>query len=42
MENEPALVKLWKNYCDNNTYASGISYNQIMETLSQVAELLDF
>lgn len=42
MKEEPALKALWENYCDNNTYASGISYEKVIEITIQIAEMLGF
>ena len=39
---DPALRSLWDNYCENNKYASGVSYEKIMDALEQVAKLIDF
>lgn len=40
MKEDSALKNLWSNYCDNNTYATGISYETIMATTLQIAERL--
>lgn len=40
MEEDSELKILWKNYCDSNTYASGISFEMIMSTILKIAERL--
>lgn len=42
MKEEPALKALWENYCENNTYASGISYEKVIKITIQIAEMLGF
>lgn len=32
MKMDTALKELWKNYCENNTYASEVSFENVMET----------
>ena len=39
---DPALRSLWDNYCENNKYASGVSYEKVMDALDQVARIIDF
>lgn len=40
MQDDTSLKKLWENYCENNTYASKVSYEKIMETIIQIANML--
>lgn len=40
MRGDAALDNLWINYCKNNKYAAGISYENVVETTSQIAEIL--
>lgn len=42
MKVDTALKELWKNYCENNTYASEVSFEEVMETALHIAELLGF
>ena len=37
-----ALKVLWNNYCVNNTYAEEASYEDVMEILLRIAEMLEF
>ena len=30
------------DYCKNNTYAAGVSFETVMETTLQIAKLLEF
>ena len=39
MRGDAALDNLWINYCKNNKYAAGISYENVVETTSQIAEI---
>ena len=40
MRGDAALDNLWINYCKNNKYAAGINYENVVETTSQIAEIL--
>lgn len=40
MKEDLALKNLWKNYCENNTYAAGVSYEKIMEVTQHIAVML--
>ncbi|MBP3469295.1 MAG: nucleotidyl transferase AbiEii/AbiGii toxin family protein [Lachnospiraceae bacterium] len=40
MKEEPALKNLWKNYCENNTYAADVRYDKIMEITQHIAAVL--
>lgn len=42
MKVDTALKDLWKNYCENNTYASEVSFEEVMETALHIAEMLGF
>ena len=42
MKMDTALKELWKNYCENNTYASEVSFENVMETTLHIAEILGF
>lgn len=42
MREDTALKVLWNNYCVNNTYAEEVSYEDVMEILLRIAELLEF
>lgn len=42
MKKDPALKALWENYCENNIYASEISYEKVMEITFYIAEMLGF
>ncbi len=42
MKVDTALKELWKNYCENNTYASEVSFENVMETTLHIAEMLEF
>lgn len=42
MKADLMLKELWNNYCENNIYAAGISFETVMETILQIAELLEF
>ena len=42
MKVDSALKELWKNYCENNTYASEVSFENVMETTLHIAEMLGF
>ena len=40
MKDEPALVSLWDNYIRENTYASDLSFSEILSTVEQISLLL--
>lgn len=42
MKEDVALKALWKNYCENNTYAADISFESVMEILLCIAGMLGF
>ena len=42
MKEDTALKALWNNYCANNTYASEMSFEAVMETTLHIAEMLGF
>lgn len=42
MKVDTALKKLWNNYCENNAYASEVSFEDAMETTLQIAEIIRF
>ena len=42
MKVDTALKELWKNYCENNAYASEVSFENVMETIIHIAEMLGF
>lgn len=41
MKEDSALKVLWKNYCENNTYAAGISFESVMGIILQIAEFIE-
>lgn len=40
LKNDPAIAKLWEAYSEEYTYASGITYEAIMKSVEELAELL--
>lgn len=42
MKDDLMLKELWNNFCENNTYASGVSFEKIIEITLHIAELLGF
>lgn len=38
---EPALEKLWKNYVAENTFARGLTFSQVVDTLEEVANTIN-
>jgi predicted nucleotidyltransferase component of viral defense system len=42
MKEDSTLKALWNNYCENNIYASEISYEKVMEMIFKVSKLLGF
>lgn len=40
MKAEPALASLWYNYIRENTYASDLSFSEILSTVEQISLLL--
>lgn len=42
MKEDMALKELWRNYCENNTYADGVGYDDVMEVVSQISKMLGF
>lgn len=41
MKEDSALKALWKNYCENNTYAAGIGFESVMGIILQIAEFIE-
>lgn len=39
---EPQLYTLWRNYVSENTYARDLEFHILLDTLEEIAELLDF
>lgn len=39
---EKALYSMWNNYLENNEYICKLDFNTVLETLSEIAEVLDF
>jgi hypothetical protein len=42
MKEDSTLKALWNNYCENNIYASEISYEKVMKMIFKVSKLLGF
>lgn len=42
MKEDMALKELWRNYCENNTYADGVGYDDVMEVVLQISKMLGF
>lgn len=42
MKEDVALKTLWKNYCENNTYAADISFESVIEIILCIAGMLGF
>jgi predicted nucleotidyltransferase component of viral defense system len=40
MKEDSALSELWNNYCRNNSYASGISFEMVMDVTKSIAQLI--
>ena len=41
MRDEDALRLLWRNYQADNTYAVGISFEQVVDTLEEIGKLIN-
>lgn len=41
MREEEPLERLWKNYIQNNSYANGISFSEVLDTVAKVARILE-
>lgn len=41
MKEDSALKALWKNYCENNTYAAGIGFESVIGIILQIAEFIE-
>ena len=39
---EKALYSMWNNYLENNEYICKLDFNTVLESLSEIAEVLDF
>lgn len=39
---EQNLACLWEKYCEDNPYAKGISFDQVVDTVNEIAILLNF
>ena len=39
---EQQLSRLWEKYCEENQYAASISFNEVVDTVTEVAALLNF
>jgi predicted nucleotidyltransferase component of viral defense system len=42
MKEDSTLKALWNNYCENNIYASEISYEEVVKMIFRVSKLLEF
>lgn len=42
IRSEQQLVRLWEKYCEENQYAASISFNEVVDTVTEVAALLNF
>jgi hypothetical protein len=40
LKNDSAISKLWEDYSTEYSYASGITYEAIMESVEELAEML--
>lgn len=38
---EPALYQLWDNYVADNKYIGELAFHEVLDTVEEVAELLD-
>ncbi|MBR4831490.1 MAG: hypothetical protein IKZ97_02555, partial [Butyrivibrio sp.] len=36
MRGDQGLKKLWQNYCDNNSFSRGASYDAVLNTVSEI------
>ena len=41
IRNEKALMQLWENYTANNTYAAGLTFAKVVDTVEAMGELLE-
>lgn len=39
---EQQLARLWEKYCEENQYAAGITFNEVVDTVDTIAQLLNF
>ena len=39
---EQQLTHLWEKYCEENQYAKGVAFNQVIDTVDEVSNLLNF
>lgn len=39
---EQQLSHLWEKYCEENQYAAGITFNEVVDTVDTIAQLLNF
>ena len=39
---EQQLSHLWEKYCEENQYAAGITFNEVVDTVDKVAQRLNF
>ena len=39
MREETALYSLWRNYAAQNSYADGLEFHVILDTVEEIAEL---
>lgn len=42
MREDVALRALWGNYCENNTYVTDVSYENVMEITMRIAQIIEF
>ena len=40
MLTDSELTNLWKNYCDNNSYVGNISFEDVMDIVLQISQLI--
>lgn len=38
---EPALYRLWENYAKENSYASALTFAEVLDTAEEIATLLE-
>lgn len=41
MRQETALYSLWKNYAVENSYAEGLEFHVLLDTVEEIAKQLD-
>ena len=41
MREETALYSLWRNYVAENSYAEGLEFHVLLDTVEEIAEMID-